>query len=137
MYAICRSFWNRTRPLWFELDTADVVRAKENYASLFGWDFRAPIDLGGLGIIHPFAWESGGPAIGAMRDLAAHPGVHAHWLYHLAVASVDAAVSAVRAGGGTVGTSLRLSDGTRLAVCDDPQGAAFAVRELPTATGPS
>lgn len=114
---------------WFLLNTPDVERARANYGALFGWDFKAPLDLGALGVFHPFSWERGGPAVGSMSDLSGRPGVHPHWLFHFRVTAFEAAVDAVKKGGGVVVGPMTLPSGERLAVCDDPQGAAFALRD--------
>jgi predicted enzyme related to lactoylglutathione lyase len=113
--------------VWHLLHTADVERAKANYAELFGWKFQEPLDLGKNGVFHPFAWQSGGPAVGSMSDIATRPGVHPHWLFHFRVASLDPTLDAVRSGGGSIVGSFVLPNGDRVAVCDDPQGAAFAL----------
>jgi predicted enzyme related to lactoylglutathione lyase len=115
--------------VWHLLNTAEVGRAKAHYAELFGWEFRAPLDLGQFGVLHPFAFESGARLAGFLSDIAGRPGVHPHWLFHFRVPTLDAAVAAAQAGGGKVLGPFTLPDGTRLAVCDDPQGAAFALRE--------
>jgi uncharacterized protein len=60
-----------------------------------------------------------------MSDLRA--GVHPHWLFHLRVDALDLALDAVKAGGGVVVGPVTLPTGERLAICDDPQGAAFAL----------
>lgn len=111
------------------LNTADVERAKTNYRELFGWAFEEPVDLGSLGVFHPFAWEPGGPAVGSMSDVGPRPGVHPHWLFQFRVASLEPALDAVRAGGGVVIGPIVLPGGDRIAICDDPQGAAFALRD--------
>ncbi len=113
--------------VWHLLHTADVERAKANYATLFGWELGAPRDLGGLGVFHPFAWDHGGAPAGAMSDVAARPGVHPHWLFHFRVAALEPALVAVRCGGGLVVDRVTLEGGERIAVCEDPQGAAFAL----------
>ena len=111
--------------VWYVLNTADVERAKADYGELFGWHFKAPVDLGSLGVFHPFSWEPDGPPVGSMSDL--RPGVHPHWLFHLRVAALDPALDAVKARGGVVVGPVTLPTGERLAICDDPQGAAFAL----------
>ena len=63
------------------------------------------------------------------RGHAIYPHIHPHWLFHFRVPALDAAVDRVRAGGGLVAATFELPDGRRIAVCDDPQGAAFALEE--------
>ncbi|MFO0748494.1 MAG: VOC family protein [Myxococcota bacterium] len=109
-------------------------RALEDYAALFGWSVTGRLDLGPLGVFHQFAWQPGGPTVGAMVDVAGRVGVHTHWLFHFPIAALDPALERVRAAGGLVIGPVALPDGGRVAVCDDPQGAAFALRETP---GPS
>ena len=62
-----------------------------------------------------------------MMDIAGRPGVHPHWLFHFRVPALEPAMDAVRAGGGVVLPPVTLPGGARVAVCDDPQGAAFAL----------
>jgi predicted enzyme related to lactoylglutathione lyase len=122
--------------VWHELNTVDVERAKANYGDLLGWELEEPLDLGHLGIIHPFSWRPGGSPVGSMSDIASRRGVHPHWLFHFRVATLGAAVEAVRAGGGSVLPLIELAGGDRVAVCEDPQGAAFALREVGTSVTP-
>lgn len=112
----------RSQAVWHLLNTSDVERAKENYAALFGWDFKPPKEA-----LHPFSWERGGPEAGAMMSIEGRPGVHPHWLFGLRVAALDPAMARVREQGGVVIGPFTLPNGERLAVCDDPQGAAFAM----------
>jgi predicted enzyme related to lactoylglutathione lyase len=64
-----------------------------------------------------------------MTDVAARPGVNPHWQFHFRVAAIEPAIAAVSAEGGIVVADVTLPRGERIAICDDPQGAAFAVRE--------
>lgn len=116
---------------WYGLNTADVPRARADYGALFGWHFFAPVDLQGLGVFHPFAWEPGGARVGAVTDIGTRPGVHPHWLFQFRVAALGPALDVVRAGGGTVVGPFTLPGGAQLAVCEDPQGAAFGLRHEP------
>jgi hypothetical protein len=115
--------------IWHELNTVDVERAKANYKELFGWEFKEPFALEGVGVLQSFAWEHGGEPVGSMCDIAGRRGVHPHWLFHLRVAAFEPAANAVREAGGVVVASVTLPSGDRVAICDDPQGAAFAIRE--------
>ncbi len=112
---------------WYALNTADVERAKANYGAMFGWEFKAPLDLGRHGRFHPFTWQSGAAPVGGFIDIAGRAGVHPHWLFHFRVPSLDPALARVRAAGGLVIGPITLPSGARVAVCDDPQGAAFAL----------
>ena len=113
---------------WYSLNTADVQRAKANYGELFGWAFAPQEDLGSLGGFHPFAGERGAPLVGSMSDIAGREGVHPHWLFHFRVRALGPAVEAVKGAGGKVFGPFTLPSGEQLAICDDPQGAAFAIR---------
>ncbi|MET0790672.1 MAG: VOC family protein [Polyangiaceae bacterium] len=114
---------------WRVLNTADVERAKRNYRELFGWALEQAVDLGSHGVFHPFAYQPGGVTAGLLSDIAERPGVHPHWLFHFRVPALDTALEAVRARSGLVIGPFNLPNGQRIAVCDDPQGAAFALLE--------
>lgn len=121
-------------PMFHTLNTPDVKRAMATYGELFGWHFGEPLDLGSLGVFHPFSWEPGGPQVGVFGDLAGRRGVHPHWTFHYRVDALDAAVARVEAAGGSSLAPIELPSGDRIAVCDDPQGAAFALYEARRAT---
>lgn len=115
--------------VWQVLNTGDLGRCIASYRELFGWHFAERVDLGALGVFHPFAWQPGGANVGSMSDITQRPGVHPHWLFHFRVAALEPALARVRAAGGVVMGPFGLPGGERLAVCDDPQGAAFALWE--------
>lgn len=116
------------------LNTPNVAHAIATYRELFGWHFGEPIDLGSLGVFHPFSWTDGAPQVGVFGDIAGRPGVHPHWTFHYRVAELDTAIARVEAAGGSSLGPIALESGDRLAVCDDPQGAAFALYEPRRAT---
>jgi uncharacterized protein len=119
----------RADVVWHQLHTTDLARATATYPALFGWQLTECLDLGAFGVHQSFAWHGGGASVGAMVDVAQMPGVHAHWLFHFRVAALESALAVVRAAGGVVMGPTVLPGGDRVAVCDDPQGAAFALRE--------
>jgi predicted enzyme related to lactoylglutathione lyase len=119
----------RNHVVWCLLNTADFARASAAYCQLLGWQLTDRLDLGALGVYHHFAWSAGEANAGAMSDIAGRPGVHPHWLFHFRVPVLDAALDVVRAQGGLVIGPFRAPSGERIAVCDDPQGGAFALRE--------
>jgi uncharacterized protein len=100
---------SKARVVWHQLNTTDVARAREFYASAFDW---TEADLASV----------------TFTDFATRPGVHTSWLFHFRVADLDAAVARVKAAGGIVAGVFDLPGGERLAVCDDPQGAFVAFR---------
>lgn len=126
----------RADVVWHSLNTTALTGATASYCALLGWQLTGAIDLGQHGRHHQFAWSPGGASVGAMADIAGRPGVHPHWLFHFRVPALAPALAAVRAAGGLVLDPLTLPNGTRVAVCDDPQGAAFALQEEPKGRGP-
>jgi hypothetical protein len=115
--------------VWHVLNTNNAVQATTNYVEQFGWERTDRIDLGAHGRFQQFAWHAGGESVGAIGDIAARPGVHPHWLFFFEVDALDPSIAAVRAAGGVVIEATRLPSGQRVCVCDDPQGAAFALCE--------
>ena len=112
------------------LNTNDVERAKRTYSELFGWQLGEARDLGPLGLVHEFAFGPGEAADGAMLDIAGRPAVHPHWLFHFKVPSLDRALTIVEQRGGVCLPPQTLPNRARTAVCDDSQGAAFALYEV-------
>jgi predicted enzyme related to lactoylglutathione lyase len=113
--------------VWHLLNTNDVARAGANYRELFGWSLTTELDLGAQGTFQQFAWQSGGESVGALGDVTGRPGVHPHWLFFFEVDSLEPALTATRAAGGVALDPITLPNGARVCVCDDPQGAAFAL----------
>jgi hypothetical protein len=116
---------------WCDLHTRDHAQASSIYQRMFGWSPTQLHDLGpALGAYQEFAWRPGGASVGGMSDAALRPEVHTHWLFHFAVDDLDTTIQRVRAGGGSVaGEPMRVPGGGRVAQCEDPQGAAFALHE--------
>jgi predicted enzyme related to lactoylglutathione lyase len=114
---------------WHELHTTDMDRAWSVYAELFGWESTQTLELGPeIGRYAMFTWAGSSGSVGAMANSARLPHIHTHWLFYLRVADLDVALARVRARGGrVVDTATRALDGERMAVCEDPQGAAFAL----------
>jgi hypothetical protein len=115
--------------VWHVLNTTDAVRATLNYTDLFGWELVGRVDLGPQGVSQQFAWRAGGENVGAIGDIAGRPGVHPQWLFFFEVDALDPTVAAMRSAGGVVVEQTTLPSGQRACVCDDPQGAAFALCE--------
>ncbi|MEI9942542.1 MAG: VOC family protein [Pseudomonadota bacterium] len=114
---------------WHVLNTRDAELATTNYCELFGWEATDSVDLAALGAFRRFAWHAGGSNAGVIADIAGRPGVHPQWLFVFEVAALGRAVEITRTAGGVVLDPVVLPGGDTLFVCDDPQGAAFALRE--------
>jgi len=115
--------------VWYVLNTTDAARAMVNYRELFGWEPTDRLEHPAHGVLQQFAWRAGGASVGTIADVAGRPGVHPHWLFFFEVDALDPAMAATRAAGGLVVDAFVLPGGDRACVCDDPQGAAFALRE--------
>jgi predicted enzyme related to lactoylglutathione lyase len=115
--------------VWHVLNTSDVARATASYRDLLGWALGDRVDVGAHGTFQQFAWQPGEATIGAIGDIAGRPGVHPHWLFFFEVDALEPAIEATRSAGGIVLEQTVVPSGHRICVCDDPQGAAFALRE--------
>lgn len=115
------------RPVgWHQLHTTDLERAWTIYTKLAGWRDAGTIDAadpeGGHRL---FTWSE--DAVGSIANTARWAGVHPHWLFYFPVADVDATAARVRQHGGTAMEPRALPGNGRVAVCHDPQGAAFGL----------
>jgi hypothetical protein len=108
--------------VWHDLMTTDVERATAFYTELLGWETEV--------------WKPGEfdyPMIKADDQMhggfgAAQGGAPSHWLGHVLVEDVDAAVGrAEKAGGSVVAPAMDIPDVGRMAVLADPQGAVLSV----------
>jgi hypothetical protein len=115
--------------VWHVLNTRDAERATTGYLEAFGWQLTGRVDRGAQGTFEQFAWDAGGATVGAIGDITGRPGVHPHWLFFFEVNALETAIAAARAHGGLVLDPIELPGGDRACVCDDPQGAAFALHE--------
>jgi predicted enzyme related to lactoylglutathione lyase len=116
--------------VWHQHHTTDLERAFAAYAGAFGWSPEETWDLGDAGPHRTFAWERGRQSVGTFADTARLPNVHTHWLFHFGVPDVDATLAKARGLGAVVVASFALPTGGRVAVCVDPQGAAFALHAV-------
>ena len=113
---------------WRVLNTHNVRDAIANYEALFGWTIAKEASTGPHGAFHEFRFGNADErTAGAMADISGRPGVHPHWLFFFDVASVDEAVALSRRAGGTATDPIVLPAGARIAICEDPQRAAFGV----------
>jgi uncharacterized protein len=123
--------WSREGVAWHELHTTDHEQAWATYAELFGWKATETLSLGPeAGPYQMFSWAGSDRSVGGMASTARAPHIHTHWLFYLTVADLDVSLARVRSLGGTVVNGpMEVRGGDRIAQCEDPQGAAFALRQ--------
>ena len=115
-------------PSWVELDTTDEIGALSFYSALFGWE-DDPQEIT-PGWFYHMQKLNGLPACSMYRqseeELAQN--VPSHWSTYFTVVDVDETVEAITRNGGTVAFGpMDVFEAGRMAMCQDPQGAFFAV----------
>lgn len=112
--------------VWHELITTDVDAAWAFYSGLFGWEKKSSLDMGPAGIYQIYGLPS--LELGGIYKRPADMAWPPAWLYYIHVADLDAAVARVKERGGQVIVGpMDIPGGGRIAICADPQGAAFAL----------
>lgn len=112
---------------WNELVTTDPGGAKTFYAAITGWTFsEMPMPDG---MTYHVAMRGDAHAGGIMKMPDAMPeGTPPHWFAYLAVDDVDAAAGKAGDAGGSVLTPPFDVEGVgRIAIIQDPQGAALGL----------
>lgn len=113
---------------WIELSTTDQNAAKKFYSSLFGWTIKDE-SMGPDGVYTMFRF--GGKDVGAAATLRPDQltaGVPPNWMLYIAVENADASADrAAKAGGTVVMPPFDVMDAGRMAVIQDPTGAAFSI----------
>jgi predicted enzyme related to lactoylglutathione lyase len=115
---------------WNELATRDMNTAKNFYPKVFGWTPKAnPMPDGGEYV----EWQLNGKPIGGGLTMGSTfpPSVPPHWLVYFTVQNTDDTVKRAQGLGGQVlAPAMEIPQG-RFAVLADPEGAPFAVIQLP------
>ncbi len=114
---------------WHELMTSDPSAAWDFYHALFGWDKRSAMDMGPQGVYQMFG--RAGIDLGGIYSPPPDAPMPSHWMCYVRVPSVDKAVALIeKLGGRVVHGPMEVPRGSRIAMCIDPQGAAFAVHSV-------
>ena len=115
-------------PSWAELDTTDEIGALAFYSALFGWvDDPQEITPGWY---YHMQRLNGLEAASIYRqsDEELAQNVPPHWNIYFTVVNVEESVAAVTRNGGTVAFGpMDVFEAGRMAMCQDPQGAFFAM----------
>jgi predicted enzyme related to lactoylglutathione lyase len=115
---------------WHELATSDPVSVFAFYEATCGWQKTESMDMGPMGTYQMFGWPE--PSIGGIfgrpPDESDAPSA---WLHYIRVPNVERAIEMVKGQGGTLCNGpMDVPGGHRIAQCQDPQGAAFALHAV-------
>jgi predicted enzyme related to lactoylglutathione lyase len=115
-------------PSWAELDTTDETGALSFYSALFGWE-DDPQEITPDWYYH-MQRLNGLEAASMYRqsDEEREQNVPSHWNLYFTVTNVDETAEIVKQNGGTVVFGpMDVFEAGRMAFCQDPQGAYFAI----------
>jgi predicted enzyme related to lactoylglutathione lyase len=110
---------------WVDLATTDPEAAKAFYGDLFGWSAEdVPTDMG-----EPYTMLSyQGREAAALYRLSPEQGSHPFWNSFVSVEDVDAMAARAEAlGGGVLVPPMEVMEHGRMAVIQDPSGAALCL----------
>ncbi|MBI4956197.1 MAG: VOC family protein [Myxococcales bacterium] len=115
---------------WSELMTSDSAAAFEFYAPILGWKMLQEMDMGPMGTYRIFGL--GETMLGGMMTTPKGAPMPPMWLYYTETDDLDAAIArATKRGAKVMNGPMEVPGGARIAQFMDPQGAAFALHELP------
>ena len=115
---------------WSELHTSDSAAGFAFYAALFGWTVLQEMPVGPLGTYRIFG--VGGRSLGGMMTTPPGAPMPPMWLHYVNLTGLDAAIArAERLGAKLMNGPMEVPGGARIAQLVDPQGAPFALHELP------
>ncbi|MHB8220353.1 MAG: VOC family protein [Acidimicrobiales bacterium] len=119
-------------PSWFELFSTDFARSVDFYRSVFGWETEVVSDTADFrySVLHP---GDDVQLAGIMDATALIPKGASYWAIYWEVEEVDEAVAKLRSLGGGVASEPSDTPYGRMATVTDPRGAAFKLRQAPTA----
>jgi uncharacterized protein len=113
-------------PCWIDTSQPDPGAAVGFYGGLFGWDFEDVMPPGSDGKY--FIARLGGGDVAAVGAQPQGGPPMAVWNTYIWVASAEEAAGKVKDAGGRVVTEpFDVMEAGRMAVCTDPEGAAFCV----------
>jgi len=114
------------RFVWYDLMSPDVDASKAFYTNVAGWTTQPfqPVPE-----MRPYTmWMAGESSIGGVAPLPEEGDVPPHWLLYIGANNVDNTVEDIKNNGGTVMHGPEdIPTVGRFAICQDPQGAVFAV----------
>ena len=113
-------------PCWADTSQPDPEAATEFYSGLFGWEFQDSMPPDSPGSY--FIASMKGKAVAAVGAQPEGAPPEPMWNTYVSVASADETAKKVRdAGGSIISEPFDVMDAGRMAVCMDPEGAAFCI----------
>ena len=111
-------------PIWIDLATSDLARAREFYGAVFGWTFEdGGPDTGG----YVTASLDGSPVAGLMANDEQWNAPDG-WTTYLHTADIEATIATADAAGGrSCAGAMDIPDRGRMAVLSDPTGGRFGL----------
>ncbi|MCB8968909.1 MAG: VOC family protein [Ardenticatenaceae bacterium] len=121
---------------WVDLSTTDLEAAKAFYGGLFGWEFDdMPIDMGGFYTMCQIDGYNVAGMGGMSPDMQAQ-GIPPFWSSYVKHDDVDAIAEKITAAGGMLMfPPMDVMNEGRMAMAQDPSGAAFGVWQPKNNTG--
>lgn len=115
--------------VWEDARLTDVAEGRRFYTAVFGYEYR---EVPGLPLEQYGTFGTADRPWGGMGGLMGAPeGTASHWLAYFTVADVDAALAAVRRGGGVVVQQPENTPFGRIGTVRDPFGAEFGLHGEP------
>ena len=112
---------------WHELYAGNGDEAFAFYAKVFGWTKHHDFDMGEMGVYRIFAERAGGEPVGGIMTKPPTVPVPC-WSYYFNVDAIDAAITRITTGGGTVVHGpMEVPGNSWIVQATDPQGAFFAL----------
>jgi len=121
---------------WNELITTDQTAAFAFYHEIFGWERLMDHDMGPMG--NYLIYGCGGTQLGGMFNKPKEMPMPPSFMYYINVDDLDAALTrAKNMGVKVMNGPMDVPGGARIVQLMDPQGAAFALHELPAGHKPA
>ncbi|MEZ5980353.1 MAG: VOC family protein [Planctomycetota bacterium] len=112
---------------WTDLTVPDATKVRDFYTDVVGWSFEGL----SMGDYEDYVMKAadGSAVAGVCHARGSNAGLPAAWLVYVYVANLDRSLERVRAHGGRVLHGPRDVGNGRMAVIEDPAGAAMALFE--------
>jgi predicted enzyme related to lactoylglutathione lyase len=112
--------------------TTDSAEAFKFYAQIFGWSILQEMDMGPMGTYRIFGL--GDERLGGMMTIPQGAPMPTMWMYYVGTPDLDAAIDrATKRGAKVMNGPMVVPGGARIVQLMDPQGAAIALHQAPTA----